>query len=166
MNSVSFYKPNSKNTGSAAQFNYGLKSGDFSLYISIIKQASWDDQTKRGSFTENAKNPDKNKTVKLNITEAAAIIRVISEESNKWTTVHKTSTAITSLTFSPYIKDGTKLGYGFSISEKDKNSFMLSLTSDEGKVLEIFLTKYITDSFLMEGFIKKTDSLQEDTISF
>ena len=49
--------------------------------------------------------------------------------------------------FSHYIKDSVKLGYGFTVTEKDAESFMLSLTNDEGYVLKNFLEEYIKFTF-------------------
>jgi hypothetical protein len=150
MNQLSFYKPNSYNKGSASQFQYGLKPGDDGLYVSIVKQSSWDDKTKRGSFSANAKDPTKNKKIKLNATEAGAIYRVLTTPTEKWSSVHRTTEKVTSLSFSHYIKEGNKLGYGFSIVSKGEDNFMLSLTNDEGVVLSIFLYEYIKSTFQKE----------------
>ncbi len=147
MKSVSFYKPNPFNKGSASQFQYGLKDGDNGLYVSIIKQASWNDQTKRGSFASNAKDPKKSKRIKLNANESAGICRVLGGQSEKWATVHKSSDKVTSLSFAPYIKDGSHIGFGLSVGEKGGESFMLSLTRDEGYVLEVFLSEHIKHGF-------------------
>lgn len=147
MKSVSFYKPNSYNKGSASQFQYGAKEGDKGLYISIVKQASWNDATKRGSFSANSKDPKKNKRIKINASEAAGISRVLDARSEKWSSVHKSDAATTSLSFTPYIKDGIQLGYGLSVGEKGGESFMLSLTNDEGYVLASFLKGYIDSTF-------------------
>lgn len=145
--SLSFYKPNSSNKGSAAQFQYGAKENDYGLYISIVKQAGWNDVSKKGSFSENAKNPLKNKKIKLNSTEASAMCRILQESSEKWSTVHKSELKTTSLSFSHYVKDGSKLGYGLSVSEKNGETFLLGLTNDEGYLLNIFLNEYIKFSF-------------------
>lgn len=145
--SISFYKPNSANKGSAAQFQYGAKENDYGLYISIVKQSGWNDSSKRGSFSENAKNPSKNKKIKLNPTEASAMCRVLESLNDKWSTVHKNETKTTSLSFSHYIKDGVKMGYGLSVSEKSAETFLLGLNNDEGFLLKIFLCEYIKFSF-------------------
>lgn len=147
MKSVSFYKPNSYNKGSASQFQYGQKANDSGLYVSIVKQASWNNETKRGSFSANAKNPKANKRIKLNAAECAGICRVIEEKVEKWSSVHRNESIITSLNFSQYIKDEVKMGYGFSIGEKGGESFMLSLTNEEGYVLLEFLKEYIRFTF-------------------
>jgi hypothetical protein len=145
--SLSFYKPNSSNRGSAAQFQYGAKPLDYGLYLSIVKQFNWNNESKRGSFSENSKDPLKNKKIKLNATEASAICRVIDLKSDKWSTVHKSEYKTTSISFSHYIKDGIMLGYGMSINEKDGQSFMIGLNNDEGYLLKNFLDSYILFTF-------------------
>lgn len=145
--SLSFYKPNSSNKGAASQFQYGAKENDYGLYLSIIKQFAWDDNKKRGSFSENAKNPSKNKKIKFNSTEASSICRVIESLNDKWSTVHKNENKTTSISFSHYIKDGIKLGYGLSINEKDGESFMIGFNNDEGYLLKLFLNSYILFTF-------------------
>ena len=65
------YKPNSKNTGSAFSFDLTKDKKENSvLYVSMIQQHSWNDQSKNGSFKENAKNPEKSGTIKFSPTEA------------------------------------------------------------------------------------------------
>jgi len=147
MKSISYYKPNSYNKGAAAQFQFGAKDNDFGLYLSIIKQFGWNSDSKRGSFSENAKNPSKNKKIKFNNIEASAICRVINGLTDKWSTVHKSESKTTSISFSHYVKDGVKLGFGLSVGEKDGESFMIGLNNDEGYLLKEFLKSYILFTF-------------------
>lgn len=148
MKAVTFYKPNASNKGSAAQFQFGLSPTDDGLYVSIVKQASWDDKTKKGSFTANSKDPNKSKKIKLNASEASAICRVLKDHNTKWSTVHKNKEGkVTSISFSHYVKDNVKMGYGFGVGAKDGESFLLSLTCDEGYTLGVFLEEYIKNTF-------------------
>ena len=147
MKSLSYYKPNSQNKGAAAQFQYGAKENDYGIYFSIVKQFGWNNESKKGSFSENSKNPLKNKKIKLNSTEASAMCRVLESSSEKWSTVHKTETKTTSISFSHYIKEGVKMGYGLSINEKNGESFMIGLNNDEGYLLKEFLKSYILFTF-------------------
>lgn len=147
MKSISFYKPNTQNKGAAIQFQFGTKENDYGLYVSIIKQFSWNTESKRGSFSENSKNPIKNKKIKLNNVEASAMCRVLMSDCEKWSTVHKNETKTTSINFSHYIKDNAKLGYGLSISEKNAESFMIGFNNDEGYLLKEFFNSYILFTF-------------------
>ena len=58
---LQFYKPNSKSTGSACSFSYNKK--DKALWVNFIKQASWNDKTKSGTFK--GSGPDKKANSKL-----------------------------------------------------------------------------------------------------
>ena len=51
------YKPNNKNTGTACSFSVNPK--DESIWSSLIKQSSWNEAKKIGSFSENQNNPNK-----------------------------------------------------------------------------------------------------------
>ena len=65
---VQYYKPNSKNTGCAFSFDIGAnnKNQEPCVYVRAIKQHSWNSKTRTGSFSENAKNPEKSISIKLN----------------------------------------------------------------------------------------------------
>jgi len=162
MKSLSYYKPNSQSKGAAAQFQFAAKEADYGLYLSIVKQYSWDNNSKRGSFSENSKNPSKNKKIKFNATEAAAICRVIDSSNDKWSTVHKNESKTTSISFSHYVKDGVKLGYGMSINEKDGESFMIGLNNDEGFLLKEFLKSYILFTFDKNSITDSTSKKQSN----
>ena len=59
------YKPNSKSTGCAFSFKVIEKDKEGNptkptFLIQAIKQASWDSNRKTGSFSANAKDPEKN----------------------------------------------------------------------------------------------------------
>ena len=59
------YKPNSFNSGCAFSFKIVEKDKEGndqkpSFLVQSIKQASWDSQKKTGSFSANAKDPEKN----------------------------------------------------------------------------------------------------------
>ena len=51
---IQLYKPTKKNTGTALGFQ--ASDRDKNLYVTMIKQASWDDNKQTGSFNENRKN--------------------------------------------------------------------------------------------------------------
>ena len=73
---VQYYKPNSKNTGCAFSFDIGAnnKNQEPCVYVRAIKQHSWNDKTRTGSFSENAKDPDKSISIKLNEIEVGGFI--------------------------------------------------------------------------------------------
>ena len=69
------YKPNTKNTGCAFSFKIITKDKEGNpskptFLIQAIKQASWDSNKRTGSFSANAKDPEKNIYCKINENEA------------------------------------------------------------------------------------------------
>jgi hypothetical protein len=154
---LQFYKPNSKNTGCGCSFKYSAK--DDCIFVNMIKQASWDDQTKRGSFAGNAQNPKASCSVKLSLTEAADIISAV-RRNGEVTAFHDSAKQVTRIKFSPYVRptkdDPSKtaqVGYSFSVSKEskenaqDKTSFLIGFTFGEGVRLESFLCFALAKSF-------------------
>ena len=76
---VQYYKPNSKNTGCAFSFDIGSnqKNNEPCIYIRAIKQFSWNNERRTGSFSENSKNPEKSISLKINEIEAGGFINAI-----------------------------------------------------------------------------------------
>lgn len=145
---IQFYKPNPKVTGSAASFNTNAKG---ELWLQMIKQASWDNQTKRGSFAANSKDRDKTVGLKFNAMEAASFIDVI-ERNSEFSSVHSVKTAngqsITNFRFCPYIAKDTNEQKGFSLSVfKNKNNFIIGFTFAEAVLVKTFMKKFIEQSF-------------------
>jgi len=125
----------------------------------MIKQASWDDQTKRGSFAGNSQNPKMSGSVKLSLTEASDIISAMRRNS-ELSAFHDSAKQVTRIRFSPYMRplkdDPTKtaqVGYSFSVSKEskenaqDKTSFLIGFTFGEGVRLESFFCFAIAKSF-------------------
>lgn len=154
---LQFYKPNPKNTGSGCSFKYSAK--DDCIFVNMIKQASWDDKTKRGSFAGNSQNPKMSCSVKLSLTEASDIISAMRRNSDV-SAFHDSAKQVTRIKFSPYVRplkeDPTKsaqVGYSFSVSKEskenaqDKTSFLIGFTFGEGIRLESFFCFAIAKSF-------------------
>ena len=73
------YKPNAKNTGYAFTFNVAPdnRSGEPVLWISAVRQAGWDANTKTGSFKGNAQNQQNSINAKFSADEAYAIAHTL-----------------------------------------------------------------------------------------
>ena len=110
----SLYKPNAKVTGCAFQFKVGQSKGDEkTLYVSAIQQSSWNENTKTGSFSDNAKNPEKTLNIKLNENEIGGLlyaIRVYTEFS----AFHTFDENKTQISFKPYTKQNGAKAFSFS----------------------------------------------------
>ena len=147
LNNIQFYKPNSSNKGVAVSLSFN--PADSGIYVSFIKQFSWDQSKKIGSFKENKDNPKAKKNIKFNDIEVSGIIRAIEKEE-KWSTFHKfNNDSGVSISFAPYIKDNVMAGFGLRVSDsKDKeNVFSVGFTNDESIKLREWLKLSLEEAF-------------------
>ena len=154
---IQFYKPNPKNTGSGCSFKMSAK--DDCVFVNLIKQSSWDESKKRGSFAGNAQNPKMSASVKLSSTEVGDIISAMRRNA-EFTGFHDSQKQVTRIKFSPYMR-GTKdnpsemaqVGYSFSVSKEskenaqDKTSFLMGFTFGEAIKLESYFTLSLAKIF-------------------
>ncbi len=146
---IQFYKPNPKVTGNACSF---FLTADGSIMASMIKQDSWNDAKKTGSFSKNKGVPSKSVMTKLSRIEVAGIIDAI-ETNREWTAYHQSQKQVVQMKFCPYMRGGDQVGFSFSINKQDredstnKSSYVIGLYFPEGRLLrhdlEIFLDKTI-----------------------
>lgn len=170
------YKPNSKNQGCAMGFSIGTgKDGSPSLYISAVQQASWNDQTKTGSFGANAKDPNKSGNFKMNANEAGEMISSIKTRVPV-NFFHKFNQDSTSIKFTPWDKDRKikdqngehtykSAAFGLSISKNSSQHFKIALEAGETEALRLLLEDFVKQSLFFEGQKGKTnipDSVGED----
>jgi hypothetical protein len=147
LNNIQFYKPNSSNKGVAVSISFN--PADSGIYVSFIRQFSWNADKKIGSFKGNKDNPKAKKNIKFNDIEVSGIIRAIEKEE-KWSTFHKfNNESGVSISFAPYIKDNVMSGFGLRISDsKDKeNVFSVGFTNDESVKLREWLKLSLEESF-------------------
>jgi hypothetical protein len=103
------YKPNAYNAGCAFSFKILEKDKDGSaikpsFLVQSIKQAKWNNQTKTGSFSENAKDPEKNIYFKLNENEIGGMLNAI-ENYTEFSAYHTYNDDKTQISFKPYTKN-------------------------------------------------------------
>lgn len=139
---ISFYKPNSKNSGTACSFSVNPK--DESIWSSVIKQSSWNEKTKTGSFLENKDNPQKSARIKYSLTEAAGILEAI-DKNVEFSAYHSSDKQVTKIKFAPYIKDDKQVGFSYSIQKENKDnienkqSYLIGFYFNEARLLKEFL---------------------------
>ena len=147
---LQFYKPNTKNTGSACSFSYNKK--DKALWVNFIKQASWNNETKNGTFK--GSGPDKKANSKFSVTELAGLVHAI-ETNGEYGGFHGTKERNTTFKFCPYVRDGDQVGFSFSLNQNNsqegiKKSFIIGFNFAEGRMLKEYaltvLNNYFTDS--------------------
>lgn len=115
---VSFYKPNKKNSGAACSFTWNEKEG--SVYISMIKQHSWNEKTRNGSFKENYNNPKAKLYIKVTPTEVADIINSV-ERRCECSGYHSSPNQVVKFSFKPgFTAEKEFRGLSFSAMKESK----------------------------------------------
>jgi len=153
---INFYKPNSKNTGNAFGFRMGIqgKSDEPCIYMTAVKQHSWNSDKKTGSFAENAKDPEKSISVKFNEIELGGFIYAV-ENYEKFGAYHSFDGNSTSISLSPYTKkDGTK-AFSFSVTRNSSNKFGIGLEMSEAYLMVQYFKFAINKIFSHRSQIKK-----------
>lgn len=163
---IQFYKPNSKNTGSACSFQ--ISTRDECIYVNFIKQSGWDESKRRGSFSGNAQNPKMSASFKLSSTEAGEIISCI-RRNGEFSGFHDSPKQVARIKFSPYSRPSkdnpqqlSQVGFSFSVGKEskenanDKTSFLIGFTFGEAVKLEAFLSLALVKLF--EKAIQEQDN--------
>jgi hypothetical protein len=170
---IQFYKPNPRVTGSACSFRGDTVEGN--VFVSLLKQASWDDNAKIGSFKANKDDKSKVANIKLNFNEAAAILDCI-ERNRPFSTYHKTEAQKVGINFKPYMKEvegkQTQVGFSFSMSKEagdTKESFLIGFTFAEARHIREYLIavmqNYYSRLFISnEKRFKKTEKEEAPAI--
>ena len=150
MDMIQFYKPNPKVTGTACSF---WVSKDGSIMTSMIKQDSWNDVKKKGSFLKNKDNPQKKVVSKLSRIEVAGIIDSI-ERNAEFKTFHSSQNQVLQIRFASYLDKETQIqkGFSFSINKQNKEDstqrtgFIIGLSYPEARLLKHDLEKFLSSS--------------------
>ena len=159
---VQYYKPNSRNTGCAFSFDIGVnnKNQEPCVYIRAVKQFSWNDKTRSGSFSENAKNPEKSISIKLNEIEVGGFIHAI-EKYTEFSAFHSYEDNKTSISFKPYQKkDGAK-AFSFGVTRNSANKFGIGVEMSEGYMLLEFCKSFLQELYairLQNNNVKRKDN--------
>lgn len=144
------YKPNSSNAGCAFSFKIieTDKEGNSqkpSFLVQSIKQASWNSQKKTGSFSANAKDPEKNIYFKLNENEIGGLLYAI-ENYTEFSAYHTYNDDRTQISFKPYTKKNGQKAFSFSVIKNTTLKFGMGVELSEARTLkglfDLFLFKY------------------------
>lgn len=147
---IQFYKPNPKVTGTACSF---WVNKDGSIMTSMIKQDSWNEDKKQGSFLKNKDNPQKKVISKLSRIEVAGIIDSI-ERNTEFKNYHNSKNQVLQLKFCPYLDKETQLqkGFSFSINKQNKEDstqkagFIIGFSFPEARLLKHDLEDILSSS--------------------
>ena len=154
---VQYYKPNSKNTGCAFSFDIGsnIKNGEPCVYVRAVKQHSWNQSKRTGSFSANAKDPDKSVSIKLNEVEVGGFIYAI-EKYTDFSAFHSFEDNKTQISFKPYKKKDGSDAFSFGVTRNSVNKFGIGVEMSEAYVLREFLTFYLQELYI-NRLQKKTE---------
>ena len=141
------YKPNSKNTGCAFSFKIlerdkNGNSAKPTFLLQGIKQASWDDSKKTGTFSSNAKDPEKNVFSKLNGKEIGAILHAI-EEYEEFSAFHTLNDNKTTISFKPYEKKDGKKAFSLTVTRNSTLKFGIGIEMGEARLLKALMELYL-----------------------
>jgi len=144
------YKPNSYNTGCAFSFKIVEtdKEGNKikpTFLIQSIKQATWDEKKKTGSFSANAKDAEKNIYFKLNENEIGGMLNAI-ENYTEFSAFHSYNDDKTQISFKPYTKKNGDKAFSFSVVKNSTLKFGMGVELSEARTLkglfDLFLFKF------------------------
>ncbi len=144
------YKPNASNAGCAFSFKIvdTDKEGNSqkpSFLVQSIKQASWNSQKKTGSFSANAKDPEKNIYFKLSENEVGGMLNAI-ENYTDFSAYHSYNDDKTQIAFKPYTKKNGQKAFSFSVVKNSTLKFGIGVELSEARTLkglfDLFLFKY------------------------
>lgn len=148
---IQFYKPNPRVTGSACSF---WLNRDGSIMASMIKQDSWNDAKKTGSFSKNKDNPKARVIVKLSRIELAGIIDSI-ESNREFSVYHNSEKQTLQIKFCAYVDKVTQIqkGFSFSVNKQDKEDstnklgFVIGFSFPEARLLKNDLSVILNETF-------------------
>jgi len=144
------YKPNASNAGCAFSFKIVEtdKEGNRqkpSFLVQSIKQASWNSQKRTGSFSANAKDPEKNIYFKLGENEIGGMLNAI-ENYTEFSAYHSYNEDKTQISFKPYTKKNGQKAFSFSVIKNSTLKFGIGIEIGEARTLkglfDLFLFKY------------------------
>lgn len=124
------------------------------VYVTAIKQYSWDAKNRSGSFNENKENPDKKIQIKLDAQEIAGIIYAV-ENNTSFSAFHSFEETNTSISFKPYVKKKGGNAFSLTLKRNSAEQFGIGVELSEAQLLIEFF-KYVLTHF----FQHKEDEYQ------
>ncbi len=139
---LQFYKANAAAKGSATSLSFNSK--DRALYISIIKQTSWNPTNRTGTFKGGQQC-----NVKFSLSEVGEFIAALKNNS-EFKAFHSSASGTTQISFAPYIdKQEIQKGFGlkvYSTKGTEKTNFIIGFTFGEMEALSEYF-KFVLNHF-------------------
>jgi len=145
------YKPNAKNTGCAFSFKIIDKDKEGNpvkpiFLIQAIKQAGWNASNRTGTFSGNAKDPEKNIFCKINENEVGSIIHAI-ERYTEFSAYHTFDDNKTTISFKPYEKNNGTKAFSLGVIKNSTLKFGIGVELGEARALKVLLELYLEKLF-------------------
>lgn len=136
----SFYKANSKITGCGTTFY--LSNERDCVFLNMIQQSGWNDQTKKGSFKDNIGNPEKSISVKINVDELGGILAAL-KTFGEWNAFHTFADNKTQLKFAVWDRSQLKKpnAMSFVVTKNGSLSFKTFFEPGEVEILKILFSE-------------------------
>lgn len=171
--SLSLYKPNAKNAGSAFSFQYGVtKNDEPCMFMRAIQQHGWDSNKKIGNFSSNREDASKNLSLKFNEFECGSILSAFKSRY-EFNTFHTYEENKTTVKFAPWDKKikasslnpvtkkieekiQTIPAFGISVTRNGSDTFKISLEPGEVQAVSQFIKVILSRiyNFRIENHIK------------
>lgn len=150
-----FFKAKNTNKGAALMIDTNVNSKDSSridTYFKIVRQVSWDEKNKTGTFKDNMEKPGQFANISLSVDEMSSIIYAIDSKT-KFSAYHAYNDKATSLLLfktEHTDKDGVVSDYfilTINQNPKDKDSAIsISLSMGEMQTIKIMAEEVIKNS--------------------
>jgi hypothetical protein len=156
---IQLYKPNARNEGCAFGFREGLNNDrdrEPCVYVTAIKQHSWNSKTRNGSFSENKDNPDKKIQIKLNENELGGFIAAV-DRYKEFSAFHSFEDTKTSITFKPYTKKtGGEQAFSLTFTRNSAEKFGIGVEIGEAYLMAEYF-RYVLRKLFHQRAVKQEE---------
>lgn len=138
------YKPNAKVTGAA--FNWSLSEKRDCVFLSSILQSSWNEETKKGAFSANREDKEKNLSCKFNMDELGGMLFALNTMGT-WEQFHNFNDNKTKFKLAKWDRSSMSKpdAMGFSVVRNGAAKFSTFYEPGEIECLKVFLAEAIKE---------------------
>mgnify|MGYP006114748965 CR=1 FL=1 len=129
---MKFYKANKKGSGAAMSFSFNPDPKNGGIFAELLKQKSWNDANRTGSFDTKEENKIR---IKFSVTEIAEMLYICLRHRGNAKFFHKTPSSTCQISFGTYPLNSTE-PRGIALSaKKGDNSISVPLSFPEATYL-------------------------------
>ena len=150
---ILFYKAKADVSGTACSFQPKFDGKRPGFYCSLIRQATWDQKTKSGSFKANKTNPNASIVIKFGFHEACGIINAF-RRNQEYSFYHTSANGTVRGNLNLYRKEDKHIGFSLSATKsaggrdvKLSIGFSFPEALNLAIYLETFISQYYSDKY-------------------